>query len=108
MAAPMGPPPLPPAMLPRTSGLAIAGFISAFVCGLVGLILSILGLREINRSNGQLTGRGLAIAGIAISSVGALIAIVGILAAIAIPVFLDYNKKSKKSEAALELDKIMK
>jgi len=37
-----------------------------------------------------------------------VVAIIGILAAVAIPAFMDYMKKSKKTEAALQLNKIMK
>ena len=97
---------MPPMMQPqRTSGLAIAGFVCAFLCSLLGLILSILGLSEVNKSNGTVKGRGLAIAGIVISS---LSMIVGILAAVAIPAFVDYMHKSKKTEAPLQLNKIGK
>ncbi|MCA9680493.1 MAG: prepilin-type N-terminal cleavage/methylation domain-containing protein [Kofleriaceae bacterium] len=37
-----------------------------------------------------------------------VVAIIGILAAVAIPAFLDYMKKSKRSEAELNLDAIKK
>ena len=37
-----------------------------------------------------------------------VVAIIGILAAVAIPAFLDYMKRSKQSEAGLELNKIAK
>jgi len=37
-----------------------------------------------------------------------VVAIIGILAAVAIPAFMDYMKKSKKTEAALQLNKISK
>jgi prepilin-type N-terminal cleavage/methylation domain-containing protein len=37
-----------------------------------------------------------------------VVAIIGILAAVAIPAFMDYMKKSKKTEAALQLNKIGK
>ncbi len=37
-----------------------------------------------------------------------VVAIIGILAAVAIPAFMDYMKKSKKTEAALQLNKVMK
>jgi len=92
-------------MAQRTSGLAIAGFVCSFFCGLLGLILSILGLSEISRSNGTVKGRGLAIAGIVISIV---LFLVGVLAAVAIPAFVDYTKKAKKSEASLQLNKMSK
>lgn len=89
----------------RTSGLAIAGFICSFVCSLLGLILSILGLNEINRSNGTLGGKGLAIAGIAISvTMSALV----VIASVALPAFLDYQHKTKQSPAVLQLNKLGK
>jgi prepilin-type N-terminal cleavage/methylation domain-containing protein len=37
-----------------------------------------------------------------------VVAIIGILAAVAIPAFMDYMKKSKKTEASLNLNKIAK
>jgi type IV pilus assembly protein PilA len=37
-----------------------------------------------------------------------VVAIIGILAAVAIPAFMDYMKKSKKTEAALQLNKVGK
>jgi type IV pilus assembly protein PilA len=37
-----------------------------------------------------------------------VVAIIGILAAVAVPAFMDYMKRSKKTEAALQLDKIGK
>jgi Ca2+/H+ antiporter len=51
----------------RTSGMAIGGFICSFLCGLLGLILSIIALNQINKSMGMLRGKGLAMAGIIIS-----------------------------------------
>jgi Tfp pilus assembly major pilin PilA len=97
-------PPIPPTPT-RTSGLAIAGFVCSFFCGLLGLILSILGLNECRRSGGTVGGAGLAIAGIIISSI---MLVGGVLAAVAIPAFMDYTKRSKKTEAALQLNKISK
>jgi hypothetical protein len=54
-------------MQTRTSGMAIAGFILAFLCPLLGLIFSIIGNNEVKRSGGAVTGGGLAVAGIIIS-----------------------------------------
>ena len=54
------------------NGLAIAGFITAFFCGIVGLVLSIRARRDIdayNESLGGLGGLGFTTAGIAISIV---------------------------------------
>lgn len=59
-----------PMMQPQaTSGLAIAGFVLAFFCGLLGLILSAIAKSEIAKSNGRLGGDGLATAGIIIAIV---------------------------------------
>ena len=73
------PPTLPnsPAAAPapvKTSGLAVASLILGFLgfCGLtaiVGLILGIVALVQISKSEGRLKGQGLAIAGIIISAV---------------------------------------
>jgi len=63
-----------PHMVPQgTSGLAIAGFVCAFFCGLLGLILSAVAKSEIAKSNGRLGGDGLATAGIIISIISMLL-----------------------------------
>lgn len=77
LAQPPSFPNLPPtASVPaRTSGLAIASLVLGalgIACGLtaiVGLVLGIVALTKINKSHGQLGGRGLAIAGIVVSSI---------------------------------------
>jgi len=70
----------PPAGRPRTSGMAIAslvlGILGYFLFGvpaLVGLALGIVSLVQINGSQGRLGGRGLAIAGICVSSLFILV-----------------------------------
>ncbi|HVK71895.1 MAG TPA: DUF4190 domain-containing protein [Kofleriaceae bacterium] len=74
---PNHPPPPYEAPFPRTtSGLAIAGFVCSFLCGLLGLILSIVALSEIKKSDRLLGGEGLAIAGIVISLASMVLAIV--------------------------------
>ena len=100
--------PYPPAVPPvyRTSGLAIAGFVCSFFCGLLGLILSILGRNECNRSGGTVGGGGLALAGIIISSVTLVLAALGMAAAIAIPAFMDYSMRTKRTETDLMLRRI--
>src|SRR5437870_1327190 len=57
-----------------TSGMAAAslalgllGLFSAGLTALIGLILGIVGLRQIGRSDGRLQGHGLAVAGIIVS-----------------------------------------
>jgi len=89
----------------RTSGLAIAGFVCSFFCGVLGLILSILGRNECKRSGGTVGGEGLALAGIIISCVTLTI---GVLSAVAIPAFMDYMKRSKKTESELQLNLLSK
>jgi Tfp pilus assembly major pilin PilA len=101
-----GMPNLPGAMgQPRTSGLAIAGFVCAFLCSLLGFALSLVAYLGIRRSNGQLKGAGFAIAGMAISGV---LFVVGILAAVAIPAFMDYTHRGRRVEAPLQLNKLSK
>jgi hypothetical protein len=70
---------MPPTM-PRTSGMAIAGFVLSFFCAILGLIFSILGYNECKRSNGMVTGDGLALAGIIISIIGMLMTLIYIIA----------------------------
>jgi prepilin-type processing-associated H-X9-DG protein len=69
----------------RTSGLAIAslvlailGFVTFFLTALPAVILGIVGLFKIERSAGQLKGKGLAIAGIVVPTI-ALPILLGIL-----------------------------
>ncbi len=68
--------------MPTTSGMAIGGFVCGILgllCGLIaipGLILSILGLQQCRKSNGEVRGAGLAIAGIVISCVFLLLNII--------------------------------
>ena len=99
---PSGQSPPPPAATPfqqvqgspsKTCGMAIAslvlGILGAVTCGItaiVGLILGIVSLGKIKRSLGQLTGQGLAIAGIIVSGLSILlIPILCLLVAIMIP-----------------------
>ena len=63
----------PPAGAPRTqlNVLALIGFITAITglgCGIISLILSIIGLSQINKEPNRYNGKGLAIAGIIISA----------------------------------------
>jgi type IV pilus assembly protein PilA len=87
----------------QTSGMAIAGFVCAFFCGVIGLVFSIIGNNECKRSGGTIKGAGLAIAGIVISIVQIVVMVIGVLAAVAIPAFMDYMGKSKTTEAQIEL-----
>ena len=64
-----------PGQMPTSSGMAIAGFVLSFFCGLLGLIFSIIGYNECRSSNGMKTGEGLALAGIIISICSMLLGI---------------------------------
>jgi len=68
--------PYHPPIVGQTSGMAIAGFVLSFFCGLLGLIFSAIAKSEIAKSEGRLTGDGLATAGIIISIVSMLLGIV--------------------------------
>lgn len=102
LASPMG-------IAPSTSGLAIAslvlgilGICSYGLLGLVGLILGIVALGGINKSQGRIGGRGLAIGGIASGGATMLIGFM-LMAAIAIPNFMKFQAKAKQSEARTNL-----
>ena len=64
---------------PTTNGLAIAGFVCSFFRNIVGLILSIVAINQINNSGGTQTGKGLAIAGMVISIVSLALALLYVL-----------------------------
>ncbi|MCI0365289.1 MAG: DUF4190 domain-containing protein [Phycisphaerales bacterium] len=75
MPPPIDTPPQFTAPLSKTSGLAVAslvlailGFCTAGLTGLVGLILGIVALSGINKSAGRITGSGLAITGIIVGA----------------------------------------
>ena len=65
-----------------TNGLAIAGFVCSFFFQILGLVFSIIGLVQVNKSGDK--GKGLAIAGIIISAV---IIFISILVTIAVVLF---------------------
>ncbi|MBI5477970.1 MAG: DUF4190 domain-containing protein [Deltaproteobacteria bacterium] len=65
-----------PYLAPKTSAMAVIGFILAFLCNFVGLVLSIIALVRINNSKGQLRGKSLAIAGIILSAIFFVVGIV--------------------------------
>jgi Protein of unknown function (DUF1559)/Domain of unknown function (DUF4190) len=101
----MVPPPPPPYNLPQTSGMAITSFvlgISSFLCwlatGLPAIILGIVALNKINRSNGRLTGSGFAIAGIVSGAITALVSI-PILIALLLPAVQAAREAARRSQS---------
>jgi hypothetical protein len=94
----------PPPVQRRTSGMAITGFVLSFFCGVLGLIFSIIGLRECKRSSGKVTGEGLAIAGIIVSI---LTTITMILMWYAFTRFVDsVDRAFARPEAKLQLERM--
>jgi type IV pilus assembly protein PilA len=92
-----------PAAEPQLSGLAIAGFVMSLLpfcmINLVGLVLGAVAWAQINSRPRELRGKGLAVAAVVIGSLWLVIAVVGVLAAIAIPSFLGYESRARQSEA---------
>lgn len=96
----------PPIMAPatsqaKTSGWAITslvlGILGFFSCGITavfGLVTGIVGLKKIKKSEGRLTGSGLAIAGIAVS--GIMILMLPLMAAMALPAFAKAKAKAQQ------------
>jgi prepilin-type processing-associated H-X9-DG protein len=95
-SSPPGSPPPPP---PKTSGLAITslvlGCLGILTCGitsLVGLILGIIALVRINKSQGQLGGQGMALAGTIVS--GAFLLLAPVPAALLLPALAKAKQKA--------------
>ena len=89
--APFQPPTASPSST-GTSGKAIASLILGLVSivgmcftGIPGLILGIMGLGDINRSQGRVGGKGLAIVGIVFSSLGTIWTIIVLLIGLMLP-----------------------
>jgi general secretion pathway protein G len=107
------PPNISPAQ-PRASGMAIAslicgiaGFCTAGLGGIVGLILGLVALRGISRSKGTVGGRGLAITGIVLSIVSFLILVAVILFSLLIgmttvPLLTSFGDQAAKSRASAQ------
>jgi type II secretory pathway pseudopilin PulG len=75
--------------------LGILGFCSMGVTGIVGFVLGIIGLVQMNKSQGQLEGRGIAIAGMATSFASFII--LPVVAAMLFPVFSKARDKARLS-----------
>ena len=77
-----------PSTVPRTSSVAVAALLCAalgwwlFGLGsLAGIALGLVSLQQIQQSNGELKGRGLAIAGIALGAAFCLLYLLAIIVA---------------------------
>jgi prepilin-type processing-associated H-X9-DG protein len=103
-SAPPAPPPnAGPTMAPaaKTSGLAIAslvlgilGFLSCGITAILGLILGIVSMRRIRKSNGTIGGGGLALAGTIVSAVF-LVFIIPLGAALILPALSQAHNRAR-------------
>lgn len=104
------PPPRPYPTTPQytppapTSGYAVASLVFGLlglmcmlplIGQLLGLVLGLVALSKIGKSDGALQGQGMAIAGMAVSGVGLLV--VPIMAAIMLPVFVQAREKARST-----------
>jgi hypothetical protein len=85
-----------------TSGLAIAslvcGALGLFVCvtSPVGMVLGIMAQSQIKKSNGQIKGSGLAIAGIVLSAITCVLFVIGVFAGMMIPALARAKGKAQE------------
>lgn len=92
--------PMPPVSSPaKTSSLAVCslifGCIGLFTCGIssvVGLILGILAMSKVKKSNGALTGHGIALAGTIVS--GVFLLMLPIWAAMVLPALVKARQRA--------------
>lgn len=78
---------------PENCGMAIGAFVTGLLgIPFVGLILGIISMNKINASNGQLTGKWMAITGLVLSATQ--IVMIPVLAAILFPVFAKSREKA--------------
>ena len=84
------------AVVPQTSGLAIGALIAALVAPVVGLVLGYYARREISRSNGALSGKGLTTAAIILGWIGT----VGAMLWIGFMIFLVGHSSSSGTDSS--------
>ncbi len=79
--------------------MGVLGLFSFGAAALVGLILGIAGLRQVQRSGGRVEGQGLAVAGIVTSAAVMLVMLVfvPIVAAVLLPVFAQAREKARST-----------
>ena len=100
--------PLPPSQ-PRVSRMAITSLVlgvASFVCwlftGLPALVLGVISLRKIYRSNGQLKGEGLAIGGIVTGGISTFL-IAPVMIALLLPAVQAAREAARRNVAMNQL-----
>jgi prepilin-type processing-associated H-X9-DG protein len=93
-----------PAGIAKTSGLAVTalvfGILGFFTCGLTalpGLIIGVIAIVKVNKSNGALKGTGLAIGGTILSAISLIM--LPILAAVLLPALMKAKQSVHKAQA---------
>jgi hypothetical protein len=100
-AGPASPANPAPRVARKISVLAILAFVLSFILGPLGSVLGVVAIIVVATSKGKLRGIGFGIGAICVGFL-----FWGILAAIAIPAFLNYMKMAKSSEATLNIDRM--
>lgn len=94
---PLGGPSRTSRMAGASLGLGILGLLTAGLTALIGLILGIVGLRQIDGSGGTIQGRGTAVAGIVVSALvlTMMFFLIPIMAAILFPIFAQAREQAR-------------
>lgn len=99
---------------PKTNGLAIAslvlgllgfliGFITLMIPSILAIIFGHIARSQIKHANGQQTGGGLALAGLITGYIIMSFFLIGIIAAIALPAYMDYSTRAQLSAIEQQL-----
>ncbi len=95
----------PHAVIPQSSGLALASMIlgvSSFAClitSIPAIICGHIASSQIKRSDGRITGSGLALAGLITGYLGIGITLIAVIAGLTMPLVMLQQKKAHRTEA---------